>query len=387
MKIAILGTRGIPNHYGGFEQCAEYLALGLVRRGHEVIVYNSHNHPYQEAEWNNVKLIHIKDPERTLGTAGQFIYDLRCILDVRKQNCDVVLQLGYTSSSIWGWLMPQKSVITTNMDGLEWKRTKYGKNVQRFLQFAESCGVRYSDHLISDSIGIQQYLKEKYKSESTYIPYGANPFTNPEVKVLEDYALTAFDYDLLIARLEPENSIEIILDGVVKASVNRPFLVIGDHMTKYGEYLKAKYKDCTRIRFTGGIYKIGILNNLRYFSNLYFHGHTVGGTNPSLLEAMASNSLISANNNPFNRYILGEDAFYFDDKNDVAELLRRVRKTDDNCPELIQNNMQKIRHTYTWDNIIDQYESHFYDIVYGESQVETIKLNVPVKPKYYKTSI
>ena len=124
MKIAIIGTRGIPNHYGGFEQCAQYLALGLVKRGFEVIVYNSHDHPYQEKEWNGVQIVHCYDPEDKLGTVGQFIYDLICILDIRKRKCDVILQLGYTSSSVWGWLLPKKVVVTTNMDGLEWKRTK-----------------------------------------------------------------------------------------------------------------------------------------------------------------------------------------------------------------------------------------------------------------------
>ena len=109
---------------------------------------------------------------------------------------------------------------------------------------------------------------------------------------------------MLIARLEPENSIEVILDGVAIANGDKPFLVIGKHETKYGEYLKSKFKNQPNIKFIGGIYDINKLNNLRYYSNLYFHGHTVGGTNPSLLEAMASNSLICANNNPFNRYPL-----------------------------------------------------------------------------------
>lgn len=116
---------------------------------------------------------------------------------------------------------------------------------------------------------------------------------------------------MLIARLEPENSIETILDGVVLANLQRPFLVVGKHNTTYGAFLKQKYALQAQIQFVGGIYDIEVLNNLRYYSNLYFHGHTVGGTNPSLLEAMASNSLICANDNPFNRYILEDDAIYF----------------------------------------------------------------------------
>ena len=134
MKIAILGSRGIPNYYGGFEQFTEYLAQGLVLRGHDISVYSSANHPYQESEWNGVKIVHERDPEHKLGTLGQFIYDLNCILHSRKQNFDIILQLGYTSNGIWGWLLSSDHIITTNMDGLEWKRTKYSKPVQQFLK-------------------------------------------------------------------------------------------------------------------------------------------------------------------------------------------------------------------------------------------------------------
>lgn len=362
MKIAITGTRGIPNHYGGFEQCAEYLASGLVKMGFEVIVYNSHNHPYQEKVWNGVQIVHCYDPEHTLGTAGQFIYDLNCILDVRKQNCDIVLQLGYTSSSVWGWLMPKKAIVTTNMDGLEWKRTKYSEKVKKFLKYAESLGVKYSDHLISDSIGIQNYLKETYKADSIYIAYGATLFGRSNIEFLNNYNLEPHNYDMLIARLEPENSIEIILDGVAKASLSRPFLVVGNHETEYGNYLKNKFSFSSQIEFIGGIYNIEILNNLRYYSNIYFHGHTVGGTNPSLLEAMASNSLICANDNDFNRYILGNDAIYFKEADDVVDHLLKTKYHDDSFQSMLIENRRKIENIYDWEIIVDQYAKHFADI-------------------------
>jgi len=363
VKIAILGTRGIPNHYGGFEQCAEYLALGFVKKGFEVIVYNSHDHPYQETTWRGVQIVHCYDPEYKWGTAGQFIYDLNCIRDLRKRDCDVILQLGYTSSSIWGWLLPRKnSAVTTNMDGLEWKRTKYTEKVKKFLLYAEKLGVKYSDYLISDSIGIQDYLKEKYNKDSTFIPYGADLFLTPDETVLKAYDVTPHNYDMLIARLEPENSIEVILDGVAKANNGRTFLVIGKHQTKYGEYVKAKFASHKNIKFIGGIYDINILNNLRYYSNIYFHGHTVGGTNPSLLEAMSSNSLICANNNPFNRYILGDDALYFLTADEVAQTLLSTNKNDAANKLKLANNSDKITNVYSWDIIVDQYSDHINEV-------------------------
>lgn len=360
MKIAILGTRGVPNHYGGFEQFAEYLAAGLVEKGVDVSVYNSHSHPYKNNIWKGVKLIHKLDPENNLGTFGQFIYDLNCIVDARNKEFDIILQLGYTSSSIWGWLMPSRSVITTNMDGLEWRRSKYSNLVRRFLKYAEYLGVKYSDHLISDSLGIQSYLKEKYNVESLYIPYGATRFNNPSLEILKGYSLDRYHYDMLIARLEPENNIEPILKGVSNSNNQRPFLVVGNFNTKFGQYLRSNYTN-EKIRFLGGIYDINVLNNLRYFSNLYFHGHSVGGTNPSLLEAMSSNSLIVAHDNVFNKTILEGDAFYFKSCDDVSRILDSVEKL--NFAEIINNNYQKIEKIYSWDIIIEKYYNHFSQII------------------------
>lgn len=357
MNIAIIGTRGIPNHYGGFEQFAEYLSVGLVKKGHEVTVYNSHTHPYKKSIWNGVNIIHRYDPEDKIGTAGQFIYDFNCIMDSRKRGFDVILQLGYTSSSVWARLLPKRPTIFTNMDGLEWKRTKFSNRVQSFLLKAEKWAVNTSDYLISDSLGIKDYLFNKYELESTYIPYGADLFTNPDPRILPEYDIQKYNYNMLVARLEPENSIETILDGVAKSTLNVPFLVIGKHQTKYGDFLKAKYAKQIHIRFLGGIYDINKLNNVRYYSNLYFHGHTVGGTNPSLLEAMASSALICAHNNPFNKYILEEDAYHFSSSNEVQSLIENVSKASVSEQEKIERNRKKIKEKYNWQLIIDKYES------------------------------
>ena len=351
MKIAILGTRGIPNYHGGFEQFAEFFAVYLAQQGEEVYVYNSSIHPYKQDNYNGVNIISCNDPEDKLGTPGQFIYDLNCILDARKRNFDVILQLGYTSSTIWWWLMPKKAKVVTNMDGLEWKRTKYSKKVQAFLKYAEKLGAKHSDHLISDSLGIQSYLKQKYDKDSTYIAYGANVFTSPNDTILDEYKIEKERYSLLIARFEPENNIEMILDGVSQSNKPEPFLVIGKHETVYGEYLKNKYKDFKNIRFIGGIYNLEALNNIRYFSRLYFHGHSVGGTNPSLLEAMASNTLICANDNLFNKGVLQENAFYFNNANDVSELYSKLNKAEH--LDIINNNLQAIEKEFNW-NLINQ---------------------------------
>ena len=355
MKLAILGTRGVPNFHGGFEQFAEYFSVHMAKQGHEVYVYNSHTHPYQEKNFEGVHILHQNDPENRLGTFGQFLYDFNCIVDSRRRGFDVILQLGYTSSSIWGKILPKQSIIVTNMDGLEWKRSKYSKPVQKFLKFAERLAVNSSDFLVSDSIGIQDYIKEKYACDSEFIAYGANIFDNPDKSILQHYSLNEYDFNMLIARLEPENNIEVILDGVALSKNINPFIVIGKHETKYGEYLKQKFKNVERIQFLGGIYNQNHLDNLRYFSNLYFHGHSVGGTNPSLLEAMASNAFIIANDNVFNKSILGEEALYFKNANDVSKALDLNKKE---YLKFTNANRDKVASLYSWNLINKKYEQY-----------------------------
>lgn len=358
MKIGILGTRGIPNHYGGFEQFAEFFAAFLANKNHEVFVYNSSNHPYKQNLYKGVNIIHCYDPEDKIGTAGQFIYDLNCILDSRKRNFDILLQLGYTSNTIWHRFLPNESVIISNMDGLEWRRSKYSYLEKKFLKYAEKLAVTSSDFLISDSLGIQHYLKKKYNIDSKYIAYGAKLFQNPKMEVLELYDVKPENYNMLIARFEPENNLEIILDGVAMATTKSTFLVIGKHdSNKFGTFLKNKYKDSKNIRFIGGIYNMDHLNNLRYHSNLYFHGHSVGGTNPSLLEAMASKALIIAHNNEFNNSILESDAFYFSSKDDVKSYIDTIKKEDQR--DKIENCFEKINNRFTWELINNMYLDFF----------------------------
>ncbi|MFV0565533.1 MAG: DUF1972 domain-containing protein [Flavobacteriaceae bacterium] len=359
MKLAILGTRGIPNNHGGFEQFAEYFSLYMVNKGHDVSVFNTHTHPFQLKEWNGVKIIHKNDPEHKIGTAGQFIYDLNCIKHCRKEHFDIILQLGYTSSSIWSKLLPKKSLIITNMDGLEWKRSKYTKPIRKFLKIAEKLAIKSSDFLISDSIGIQNYITQTYGKDSEYIAYGADVFNCPDELFIKQYNVEPYRYNMLIARLEPENNIESILDGVSLAKTNETFLVIGKHnVSKYGSYLKKKYKAHEHIKFIGGIYNLNHLNNLRYYSRFYFHGHSVGGTNPSLLEAMASGALVVANDNIFNKSILQNNALYFKNSTDICDIINNGTYYFEKSKENFKNNnIEEIKQKFNWDLINFQYES------------------------------
>ncbi len=357
MKIGILGTRGIPNNYGGFEQIAERLAVGLVEKGHDVWVYNSHNHPYKKRQWRGVKLVHCHDPEDYLGIPGQFIYDFNCILDSRKRDFDILLQLGYTSSSIWHWLLPWKAKIVTNMDGLEWQRSKYSRPVRKFLEYAEKLAVRSSKLLVADSEVIRDYLLKKYNAKATYISYGADIFDSPDAGRLIPFAVLPHQYFLLIARMQSDNHIEDIINGVLVSESQFPLLIVGNIKNRYGKYLEKKHAS-EEIRFLGPIFDKDTLNNLRYFSTLYFHGHSSGGTNPSLLEAMAASAPICAHDNPFNRSVLEEDASYFTDSVQISKLIRDHHHPG-TLSGAIQTNISRIRTKHNWSQVICAYEKAF----------------------------
>lgn len=358
MKIGILGTRGIPNTYGGFEQFAQYLAEGLVEKGHAVFVYNSSTHSYKQPSWKEVQIIHCADPENKVGTAGQFIYDLNCLRDAGRRNFDILLQLGYTSNSVWHRYWPKNAINIINMDGLEWKRAKYNKLTKRFLKWAESLAANYADVLIADSIGIRDHIQREYQKTAFYIPYGADIPKKFSPSVLSKFNLEANKYYLLIARIEPENNIETIIQGYKQSEQHYPLIIVGSTQNKHGQFLLKKYSS-ELIQFAGAIYDHSIINDLRHFSSIYFHGHSVGGTNPSLLEAMACGCNIAAHENEFNNAILGDDACYFSNPEDVKNIINKSI-TEWTRADQKNQNVEKIKKNYTWEKIIADYETLFF---------------------------
>lgn len=369
MRIAITGSRGIPNNYGGFEQCAEHLAVLLVQAGHAVTVYNPGYHDYNQPDYHGVRIVKMENPEKHIGTAGNFLYDYRCLQHALREEADIVLVLGYTTASVFfPFLRKGKSILVTNMDGLEWKRDKWNAAVKQLAKWFEALGAKYSDHLVSDNREIRNYLLRTYGKDSTFIAYGAELIEHPEPDLLQHYGVSPGAYDLLIARLEKENNIETILDGIVLSGVQQPFLVIGKHETTYGAFLKQKYRQHPAIRFMGGIYHLQHLNALRWFGRYYFHGHSVGGTNPSLLEAMASGAFIISHDNPFNRDVLGPQAFYFSSPQAIATLLANTPLLEEKRLEYIGLQREKIRTAYNWKKIAGEYEALFRRLLEEQQQ-------------------
>lgn len=369
MKIAFVSTRGIPNNYGGFEQFAEYISVGMAQRGHEVVVYSPKFHPYQESTYKGVRIKHIYSPETWMGSSvGSFFYDFASLRDaLKKEDFDIIYEAGYTSiipAYIWFNVKKRKRpIFTTNMDGLENKRSKFSPMVRRFLDWEEKMAVKYSHYLIADNMGIHDYYKEKYGKESKFLAYGADIHDDFKAEYLEEFGLKSEEYYILIARLEPENNIVMAIDGYLHSKENgrRPLIVVGKTNTPHGKELVEKYGNERNVEFVGGIYDFKKLDSVRHFSKAYFHGHSVGGTNPSLLEAMAAGCFIFAHDNIFNRAVLKENAFYYPSADKVTEYLNRIDTIAEGSKiQYTARNIEVIRNEYSWESLIDKHEKYFY---------------------------
>lgn len=369
MKIAFVSTRGIPNNYGGFEQFTEYISVGMAQRGHEVVVYSPKFHPYQESTYKGVRIKHIYSPETWMGSSvGSFFYDFASLRDaLKKEDFDIIYEAGYTSiipAYIWFNVKKRKRpIFTTNMDGLENKRSKFSPMVRRFLDWEEKMAVKYSHYLIADNMGIHDYYKEKYGKESKFLAYGADIHDDFKAEYLEEFGLKSEEYYILIARLEPENNIVMAIEGYLHSKENgrRPLIVVGKTNTPHGKELVEKYGNERNVEFVGGIYDFKKLDSVRHFSKAYFHGHSVGGTNPSLLEAMAAGCFIFAHDNIFNRAVLKENAFYYPSADKVTEYLNRIDTIAEGSKiQYTARNIEVIRNEYSWESLIDKHEKYFY---------------------------
>ena len=353
MKVAIIGIRGIPNRYGGFEQFAELLAPVLVQRHFEVSVYCGQEYRENGPIWKGVNLIYQYCPHFLGNSFSQFFYDLACIIDSRKRDFDLIYHLGYTSSSIWFSLHRKGSCIVTNMDGMEWQRSKYGILTRFFLRYAEQKAVQKSHYLIADSLPVKAYLEAKYGKKTFYIPYSATCITEENCENSLPAPFIPDNYNLVICRIQEDNHTEMIIQGHLHSKTNDKLIIIGNYNHLYGRRLKRKYEG-ERVIFFGPLYDKYLLDQIRFHSKIYFHGHSAGGTNPSLLEAMAAKALITAHDNIFNRAVLGAHAFYFKNASDIEKLLQsNINKAD--YQSIINENYQTIAIHYQLDSIINKY--------------------------------
>ena len=249
------------------------------------------------------------------------------------------------------------------MDGMEWKRSKWSPFVKFITKISEKLAVNFSGNLISDNQGIADYVFETYEVTSDVIAYGCNPVDYIDENASLEWLSTTDSYDLVIARLEPENNVHEIITGFIDSGTDRKLIIVGGLSTKYAKDILDTFRCYTQIIFVGGIYEQKKINSLRQNCTLYFHGHSVGGTNPSLIEAMANKCRIIAHDNVFNRAVLGVDGLYFETSADLTEIVKNSFKLIPELDLLRLSNFEKIMNEYRWEDIANKYIDNFQRII------------------------
>lgn len=357
-RLSILGTRGIPAKHGGFETFAEHLALHLVSRGWDVTVYCQDEDVEHQTEelWRGVRLV--KVPSYSSGAWGTVIFDWISSQHAASRG-GTILTLGYNTAAFCLFYRFRGVTNLINMDGLEWQRDKWSKMQRAWLYLNERLGCLLGNHLIADHPEIEAHLLTRVPSDKiTMIPYGAHPVNQAEISLIKPFGLNAGGYALVIARPEPENSLLEIVQSFSRKRRGYPLVVLGAYQpdkNSYHQEVIAAASD--EVKFIGAIYDHPVVEALRFHARAYIHGHTVGGTNPSLVESLATGTPILAHDNRFNRWVAGDAAYYFRDE---LECETRFDQLLDNAEEL-ERLGHASRHRglelFTWELVLTQYEA------------------------------
>ncbi|MDI3312347.1 MAG: DUF1972 domain-containing protein [Thermoanaerobacterium sp.] len=355
-KVSIIGTVGIPAKYGGFETLAENLVKYLSNK-YDITVYcSSKSYDEQLNNYNGAKLRYIN-----LNANGiqSILYDIVSIFDSLK-FADVLLILGVSGCIILPFVkLFSRKKIVVNIDGLEWKRNKWGKITQCFLKFSEKLAVKYADMVVSDNKVVQDYIFNEYGVKSVFIAYGGNHVTKEPLsdELKSKYRFLEEKYACTVCRIEPENNIHLILEAFNEYGKLNLVIIGNWSNSNYGRNLMQKYSSAKNIFMLSPIYDQKILNQIRINCFLYIHGHSAGGTNPSLVEAMYLGLPIFAFDAEYNKQTTCYKAKYFRDKDELVELLNSL---DENELQKIAVNMRDFAlKNYTWEKISQQYAELF----------------------------
>lgn len=354
MKVAIIGTVGVPANYGGFETLVEQLVRHNNNENLQYAVYCS-SQSYSDERW----VYHGAKTEYVgLNANGiqSIPYDIISLIKASRRS-DVILVLGVSGCAFLPvFRLFSKRKLIINIDGLEHKRDKWGKWVRRFLKYSEKQAVKYGDIIVTDNKGITDYVTEEYGKSSELIAYGGDHVLmevseEEQAETLNEYGLTKDDYSLGICRIEPENNVHTILEAYRDHSDKKLVFIGNWQASEYGRNLLEKYKSCPNITLLSAVYDLKKLYALRKNCHIYLHGHSAGGTNPSLVEAMHFGKPIIVFDCIYNRETTENKAKYFSSSEDLSSKL-------DNVSEAIGADMLKIaQRRYTWATIARQYES------------------------------
>jgi len=331
--IRILGTRGIPARHGGFETFAEHFAQYLQNQGWKVTVYCQiiGKGTISEVTWNGIHCINI--PVSSDSSFNTMIFDLKSSIHAALRQ-GICLTLGYNTAIFTCLLRLCGHKTIMNMDGIEWSRAKWSLPVRYWLRINEWVGAKLNHRLIADHPEISKHLQRLAPPERiVMIPYGASSPNAPDSAQLNRYDLKPYGYAIIIARPEPENSILEMVRAWSKKQRGIKLVVVGKYCNQNPYQKQVMNSASSDVIFLGAIYEKETIESLRYFASFYMHGHQVGGTNPSLVEALACKNPILAHDNRFNRWVAGQAGLYFSNED---ECLQRIE-------EILSINLQAMR--------------------------------------------
>jgi len=362
MHLRILGTRGVPASHGGFETFAEHLSLYLVKKGWKVTVYcqDDASGLLREDVWQGVNRVII--PVNVPGPKGTMLFDWLCIKHASKSK-DLVLTLGYNTASFCLFFRFLGIPNVINMDGIEWKRKKWKGLAKLWFYLNDWAGCWIGNHLIADHPEIKRHLSTRASPKKiTMIPYGADLVTTGTKGHLEKYGLIPFEYMTVIARPEPENSVLEIVKAFSASKRGKKLVVLGNYADSNPYHAEVKAAAGDEVLFLGAIYDTSVVRSLRYYSLAYVHGHQVGGTNPSLVEALGAGNAVIAHDNQFNRWVAGPEAMFFSCVADCAMAFDDLLSLPSKLDVMRNSSLERHRQLFEWESVLGQYESLFISI-------------------------
>lgn len=365
MKIAIIGSRGYPYVYSGYETFVKELAERLVKKGVEVTVY-CHRNLFEEQpkKVNGINLVYIQTIERK--TLSQLVHSFLSIIHSVFKDYDIILVVNSANGPFGLFTKLFKKKTAINVDGLEWLRPKWKGLGSKYFYFASKISTKLYDVIINDSYAMAKFYKKEFNSDSVIIAYGANIRYSQNPSLIKRWNLSQNEYYLIVGRLIPDNNADIIIREFVNSTSNKKLVIVGD--VPYQDEYAAKIKSINdpRIIFTGYITDQDELAELYHNCFAYFHGHEFGGTNPTMLKAMAYGCAVIALDTPFTREMCDNEkhAIYFIKENGyLKKIIENVERDDFKIISLKAVSRDRILENYTWDKITEQYISLFEQLL------------------------
>jgi len=367
IKVSIIGVKGYPYVYGGYETLIKELAERLVTKNVQVTIY-CHRSLFKDKvkEHNGIQLVYM--PSIEVKVLSQLVHSFLSTLHACFSNSDIVFYVNVANGpfGMLTRLFRKKTII--NVDGMEWLRPKWKGFGTRYFYFAAKQATKYFDVLVTDAIEMQKTYLELFNASSTMIAYGADSFSEKSIQVLAPWKLKENDYYLIVGRLIPDNNSDIILDAFLSFTSTKKLVIVGDDVfdDPYAIGIKEKIKNNTNIIFTGYVKDPALLSALYQHCYVYIHGHEFGGTNPTLIKALAEGTCILALNTRFNQEVLqnGKFGMFFEkDHQKLTSILIKIEQNTNHEQALVKqyknNSKQGITSTYNWEDITE----HYYQIM------------------------